>query len=389
MCNYTSAHPLNSLMNIKRPICSIALCCFLLTLVLTASAQASVNFRLYPASNISSEDGYFAYAAQAGTTIEDSVALRNVSNQPVRLQLFPADAMTASSGSVTAKTGWDDVPQAGGAWLDLTSQVVELAAEEERIIPFALIVPDETPAGEYAASIVAQLADSTENVTGIQFIPRFAVTVMTTVAGAEPLEARLEVGGISAETGRTSHTLITQLHNSGNDGINRVTGQLTVTDMNQQTVVTEPIQLGYFLAGDTLNYRSDLGQLPAGDYNATFVAQYNDQEVIQTETFSLAAREPIAILPQATETIAIVVEPPPTMVPTPLPLPTISSITPSAIAEINTINTETEEKAVSSTSSAAIQKDNRLIIGLVLSISLSFIALIATLFIVARATRRD
>ena len=283
-------------------------------------AQAPPNFLLAPnTESSSSEQSYFAYEAQVGTIITDSVVLSNKGTDPIRLQLFAADAMTASSGSVTAKTEWGDTPQAGGTWLDLTTQEIELAAGEAQAIPFTLSVPDNISAGEYAASIVAQLADESDEAAGLRFIPRFAVTVMTTVTGTEPLASNLEVVGVSAETGRTGHTLITQLHNSGNDGIHRITGDLIVSDVNQQTVATLPIRLGYFLAGDSLNYRLDLGQLPAGAYEAAITTEYNDKLLEYTAPFTLASLEqPSVLLPNTAET-TLIPEPTPTLIPTSIP----------------------------------------------------------------------
>ncbi len=394
-------------MTTKHYSASIVLCCLLLLcIVLTASAQATANFRLYPARESSSEGlGFFSYEAQPGITIEDTIALLNAGEEPVRLQLFAADAMTASSGSVTAKTGWDETPQASGAWLNLQPKEVVLAAGEEREIPFSLVIPDQLPSGEYAASIVAQLVNETEEIGGIQFIPRFAVAVMATVSGEEPLESNLEFLGISAETSRTGHTLITQLHNSGNDGIKRITGDLTITDSNQQPVATFPIQLGYFLAGDHLNYRLDLGSLSSGSYEATFTTSYDEKELVQSAAFTLEPLEQPVLLSAELEEL------PPTLAPTSIIEPTATLeptiVTPEVTSTIEpqiTVNqlTPAEQIAkIGDTESLPAQQIESnspakesvptlsagLIVGLIISLALLMIAVIVTLLML-RTTKK-
>ena len=80
----------------------------LLTFSATRPSPAKVthDFRLFPdpQSTVSSQRAYFVYEAFAGDVIDDAVLVRNESDVPQRLSLFPADAMTASHGGVAVAT---------------------------------------------------------------------------------------------------------------------------------------------------------------------------------------------------------------------------------------------------------------------------------------------
>jgi len=64
-----------------------------------------------------------------------------------------------------------------------------------------------------------------------------------------------------------------------------------------------PFQLGYFLAGDTLDYRLIMDpELPDGEYDATLSLTYLDQSVEQTTRLSIGGAEE---LPEVRENASV------------------------------------------------------------------------------------
>lgn len=192
--------------------------CALLCQVPQASAQSLPKFRLSPTiTSQSSNKAYFVYEANVtGSIINDTVAILNKGTESITLALYAADGITASRGGVSVATQFGELPQKSGTWLTLAQDTVTIAPDEAANVPFTLQIPENTSAGEYAAMIVAQPAEMGES-SGVQFVPRFAISVMTMVEGE--LESELVVEGISAESTNNGYELITTLHNRGNAGI--------------------------------------------------------------------------------------------------------------------------------------------------------------------------
>ena len=242
-------------------------------------AQIAQDFRMYPdpQQGISTQRAYFVYQAAAATAIHDAVMVRNEGTTPLRLSLFAADATTASHGGVAVATRRGDTPSEAGAWLTLSQTELHLKPGGERSVPFTVRIPDDLVPGEYAASLVAQRAGETDDEAqagpmGVRFIPRFAVTVLVTVpvSGTAALEPRLEITDLRATTGARQQAVIGDLSNTGNDGLAKAEGRLTVRQTDGALVSEVPVRLGYFLAGDNLDYRVGLEQeLAAGEYDVT------------------------------------------------------------------------------------------------------------------------
>lgn len=287
------------LSHLYRLIIALFVTMFALLLVHPAFAEGGHSFRLQPDPNVttSSSRAYFVYESTSGSTISDAVLVKNNGGSPITLVLYPSDAITGSSGGVSIATNLGEAPNKGGTWIQLSESEITLQPDEERSVPFTVNIPDTVSPGEYGATIVTQEADAAEAETqesgpvGIRFIPRTATSVLLTIPGVEPLQSQLEIAELRAETD-TGQQIVANLRNIGNDGIEITQGNLTIRDTNGTVIQDLPLQLGYFLAGDTLSYRAGIeSELPPGDYDVTLSLTYLDQAVEQTIRLSIGAPE--------------------------------------------------------------------------------------------------
>lgn len=278
---------------------------FTLFVVQPTFAEGGHTFRLYPyRPNQSSPVAYFVYeSAEAGTVMQDTVLVVNPSSEPVHLSLYAAKAVTGSTGGIAIGANLGEEATDTGSWIQLDTNEVTLPAtlppstpkEAKQVsslpVGFTLNIPDNVPPGEYVATIVAQPVKTAEgeesdSPVGINFIPRVATSILITVPGPEPLQSKLDITSLRAETD-SSQEIIAELHNSGNDGIPKTTGNLTIRDTNGTEVQQVPLQLGYFIAGDKLTYRANLdSELPPGEYDIALSLAYGDQLVEQTTRLS-------------------------------------------------------------------------------------------------------
>jgi len=268
----------------------------------SAFAQGNLAISLFPAlSSTSTKDHYFVYNSSSGTVIEDSLRLINSSNEPLDLHLYPADAVTASEGGAAFSTNLGETATREGAWLTLSETRVTLEPKQERVIPFTLNIPADAAVGEHAAFIVTQRAETNESQqnspgVGINLVPRVAVAVWTTIPG--PSKAQMEISALTAGESSRRHIVVANLRNTGNVGV-KPQGTLTIRDpQNGSTVYDTSIQMGYFLAGSSLDYYINLREaLPAGDYEAHLSLTHQGGTVEWTQMLTLPELKAISALP--------------------------------------------------------------------------------------------
>ena len=295
-----------------------------LSLLLTKHVYAQGHtFRLLPDPTVTSSmnNAYFVYNEEttAQKVIQDSVLVVNTGSEPVRLALYASDATTANNGGVAIGTQFGDLPSKTGTWLQLSESELTLEPSEQRSVSFTATIPDGVAAGEYAATIVTQEAESSDaaeqsGTFGVRFIPQAAATVLMTVPGAEGLQPQLEITQLQTEISNGRQVVLAELHNTGNDGLDNSEGTLAIRDTAGTVVQEIPVRLGYFLAGDTLTYRASLDSaLEPGDYDVTLSLASQDQRVEESARLSLAAVEEIREVTTADEVIVVQATPvPPT-----------------------------------------------------------------------------
>lgn len=277
----------------------------------SVQAQKAHTFRLYPdpALTTSSNSAYFAHEALPGTIIEESLSVVNPSSEQIHLVLYAADAVTAANGGISIGTTLGETPTATGSWLQLTESEVTLEPAQERdkatahSLPFTISIPDNMPPGEYAASIVAQPADALDTSeqtgpVGVRFIPRTATTILITIPNeAEELQSNLEITSLRAETNNDQQVIVAELSNTGNKGIPKTEGTLTIRETTGTQLHQRAVNLAYFIAGDSLSQRLNINPpLAAGEYDVILSLNYEDKTVEQSLRLPILQPTPIPTL---------------------------------------------------------------------------------------------
>jgi hypothetical protein len=105
----------------------------------------------------------FSYEVAAGAEVRDSVTIRNLGREILRMNVYPADAYNAAGGGGFALRQQDEENTDVGTWVKLARTTVTIAPGREVAIPFTMTVPKNSTPGDHAGGIVAINA-STEGV---------------------------------------------------------------------------------------------------------------------------------------------------------------------------------------------------------------------------------
>jgi hypothetical protein len=147
----------------------------------------SVTFAL-GTSNGSIGDGRprFTWTIAHGSYRFDYAIAYNLSDKPVRLRLFAVDAVTDSSGTLSALP--DTAPRKGvGLWVKPYASTLVIPAKRSIIVPFKVSPPANAAAGDHGGALVLATIPSTETVNGQTVVrqeARIAMPTYVRVAGS-------------------------------------------------------------------------------------------------------------------------------------------------------------------------------------------------------------
>jgi hypothetical protein len=197
---------------------------------LPAKAANEVTFGLGPADAKGLDRrSYYTFSVSPGSKIPDHVAVLNVSDQPVTLNVYPVTVANSTVGDYTFQ------PQSAkkldaAPWVHLGlpggGTELKMAARSTAILPFELTVPMGASPGDHNAGIVADLAAKVTSTGAAQKIApklrqRVGLRLFVRVAG--PVHPKLEISGIHSSyegvwnpIGKGSASVRYTLTNTGN-----------------------------------------------------------------------------------------------------------------------------------------------------------------------------
>lgn len=137
-----------------------------IAVVLTTTAPAAtqnerVRFTVRPANPSASDPrsvAWLIHRGKPGELIRDEVVVENLGDGGLRLELYPADAVTTGNGQFTLEpreAADDDV----ASWVHLARTRVTLGPDESAVVPFTVRVPDGATPGDHPGGIVARNLD--------------------------------------------------------------------------------------------------------------------------------------------------------------------------------------------------------------------------------------
>jgi hypothetical protein len=127
----------------------------------TASAADNGTWSVFPTTaEGSAPRTSFSYEVAAGATVQDSVTIRNLGREILRMQIYPADAFNATGGGGFALKQQDERNTDVGVWVELGKSNVTIAPGREVDIPFTMAVPKNATPGDHAGGIVAINAEA-------------------------------------------------------------------------------------------------------------------------------------------------------------------------------------------------------------------------------------
>lgn len=263
-----------------------------------ARSAENGDFSLRPVrpAEVSERDrAYVVKAAAAGSTFEDTLEARNLTDAPLDLVVEPVDATVTADGAFAAAATRDAV----GGWITTTPSEVRVPAQGSRRVKIRVTVPADAPNGDHIAAVVVRRANAGTGQGTVRVVEQVGVRVYLTVTGGRG------PGGDPATEGQSRAFELRALRWTGtaqkrafeadvaNVGSLLVEplGTLTIGQGDLDTELQLPV-LGTVLPGKTTTLRiQSEGRLEPGTYEARLRLHdvHGGPEHEASTTFSVAA----------------------------------------------------------------------------------------------------
>lgn len=177
-----------------------ALCAVALTFVIAPTATAADGDRLtYGVRPTDNEVGTarpnFSYLAKPGGTLRDSIDVVNLSDEPLTVGVYAADAFTPGQGLIDLLPN-DGTSRDVGAWITVDVESVTVPANDSVTVPFTITVPADATPGDHTGGVVTSLLTQ-QGTIGVDH--RIGTRVYIRVAGE--LSPRLALSDVDVSFG--------------------------------------------------------------------------------------------------------------------------------------------------------------------------------------------
>ncbi|GGM90147.1 hypothetical protein GCM10011609_28810 [Lentzea pudingi] len=134
----------------------------------------------------------FDYVVEPGMRYDDHIAVRNLGESELAVDLYAADAVNTATGGFDLLARDEPSPSVG-AWISVAEPKVVLKPRSTTVVPFSLVVPPDAEPGDHVGGLVAALTTSAQ----VQVERRVGARLYVRVAG--PVTTNLRVDPPSAE----------------------------------------------------------------------------------------------------------------------------------------------------------------------------------------------
>jgi hypothetical protein len=233
------------------------------------AADDAPQFGIRPANPDPATGGYFVLKGQLGQTLEDAVIVANPGTMPIKVALYPVDAVSGQSGGAVY-LGNSDARKDVGAWISLETSQVEVPPQQQATVKFSVAIPRDARAGQHLGGIAAQLDRGNTAGTaqaggasfGITTVTRALAAVLVNVGG-DPGPPSLRVTGAQMAQVDGLPTLTLSLVNDG-ASLLKAQGDVTMMDATGKPVLTSKVALDTLVPQTTIAYpvQADPPSLP-------------------------------------------------------------------------------------------------------------------------------
>lgn len=189
---------------------------------------------------------WFTYTLDPGAVFGDTVAISNLSDEPIRFVIYPTDAVSVVDVGGFAALKDTETPVDVGTWIQLAASEYTVPPGQRIDVPFSITVPEDAEPGDHAGAILAVDADEgnldpNSAPDGITFDVRHRMGARVYVRVGGPVDPALRIDELGVARDGGAATVTWDVRNTGNLRLSP-TAQVRITGLFGRTIRTVPVQ---------------------------------------------------------------------------------------------------------------------------------------------------
>lgn len=204
----------------QRLATAVAAAMLFLPVLASAAGYGGIGGRpANPQPNNPRTQSIFIYELKPGQSAADGIQVFNNTDQRQTVSLYAVDSVLSSGGAFACAQNADPKHDVG-AWVELSSDTINLGPNSNQVVPFTVTVPDsrKVSVGEHDGCIALQAASQTATATnrnGVVLSFRSAIRMVVTIPGK--IVKRLDIKTVAISRAKDGNYLVTPtIQNSGN-----------------------------------------------------------------------------------------------------------------------------------------------------------------------------
>jgi LysM repeat protein len=186
--------------------------------VFAVSGDGLIAYPSNPDPNNVATQSWFVYNLDRGTAKEDSLTIKNNSEEKQTLKIYAVDATTNNLGGFALESEADS-RDGIGKWISLQENTIILEAQEQKSIKFSINIPPDAKSGEISGGImVEKIASEEQKKTQSGFIinTRIGIRVYETVPGEIIQKVSFGEASLEYDKKERLYTLQVEINNESN-----------------------------------------------------------------------------------------------------------------------------------------------------------------------------
>ncbi|OMD10617.1 hypothetical protein BJP50_28290 [Paenibacillus odorifer] len=267
---------------------------------LVGMANAESSFVLSPTKEVEEGRGYYKDQIKPGDTREYTFFIRNAKDNPVKIKMYPADALPAQNGGRSFSEK-DQELKLVGKWMEPQGvNEFTLKPKEERSFTYKLTVPADITPGQYVGVIAAEelIKAAEPNIQGqqaslaIDVVNRSGVQMVLEYK-ADQAKHNMSIDSFKHDYVSSGYSRLTvELSNSGTI-LEKPKGKIRINDSKGQIIYKQDYAAESIYGGTTADmvYIVNETLLLPDTYEAYYEATFSGKTISRTFSFSISPEQ--------------------------------------------------------------------------------------------------
>ena len=250
------------MIKLKKIILSFAFIIFVILIMNFSVMAASPNFQIKPSR--------FEILLEPRNRIIETVEISNKGKEVLNLVASAKDWDIDENSNLQLMDP-SSTPKSASNWIRFNPKKIKIDPGKSQLIRFSITAPPKIEAGEYKTTILLTAEETIETDIQVNIRPQFAILVYVNIP---EVKRKGEIVNTQIRINEENeYVAIGDINSIGNAHL-RISGEYILKNEKGKDIKNRELDRKVILAGDSEQFKAELGELKAGDYTLKLIWHY-------------------------------------------------------------------------------------------------------------------